>query len=61
MSLRSDITTEASKFPFLPPRAARRQAKKLIRAKRYLQRRGIQVDAVGSDFKYQPLVGTVLL
>lgn len=41
-------------WPLAPSRQAKRQAIKLIRARQYLQHRGIDAMAVNSQFKYNP-------
>ena len=54
-----DITLLAQRnWPLAGTKQARRQAVRLIRAKRYLDRRGIAAMAINSEFKYsaQPTV-----
>ena len=54
-----DITLLAQRnWPLAGQKQARRQAVRLIRAKRYLDRRGIAATAINSEFKYsaQPTV-----
>lgn len=53
------INTIAKHWPLASRRQAKRQAIRLIRAKQYLDRRGIAATAINSDFKYNP-VPTVL-
>lgn len=48
----STITLLARHWPLATARQAKRQAIKLIRAKQYLQHRGIESTAVGSRFEY---------
>lgn len=40
-------------WPLATRRAARKQAFRLIRAKQYLNHRGINAVAINSEFKYQ--------
>lgn len=53
------LNAAAAHFPLLDRRAALRQAKKLIRAKRYLVEKGIYAVA-GDGFKYVRSMGSVL-
>lgn len=46
------IAIIARHWPLAEARQAKRQAIKLIRARHYLQRRGIEACAVGSRFAY---------
>lgn len=43
----------ARHWPLTSDHAARRQAVRLIRARRYLRERGIEAHAIGSKFAYR--------
>ncbi len=58
--IRSELIKAAAHFPLLPCRVARRQAKRLLRARAYLERRGILACALGSQFQYCRATGSVL-
>jgi hypothetical protein len=50
--MKNTIYTLSRYWPLATNRQARRQAVRLVRAKRYLQDRGIAAHAVGSKFEY---------
>jgi len=60
MSILQQIRHARSYFSWASPRTATRQAARLIRAKHYLQTRGIDALAVGSKFQYSRATGSVL-
>lgn len=59
--VRALIASAAMKFPLLTSEAAkRRQAKKLIKARNYLETRGIYAVMPGNKFDYKLATGSVL-
>ncbi len=59
-TLRQQLRNSAAYFSLASSRIARRQAARLIRAKHYLQQRGIDALEVGSKFHYERATGSVL-
>lgn len=60
MSAIQIVALAARHYPLAERAAARRQAIRLIRAKRYLRSRNIDASQPGNDFKYVPATGSIL-
>ena len=54
------ISNYTTFFPNAPRRTAKRQAVKLIKAKRYLAEKGIYCIVNGNRFEYKAATGSVL-
>jgi hypothetical protein len=50
--MRATVKVLSSYWPLASRKQAIRQAIRLVRAKRYLERRGIEASSVGSTFEY---------
>jgi hypothetical protein len=56
----SQIKKAASYFPLAPRRTALKQATRLLQAKDYLRKNGIEAVATDSGFKYERSMGSIL-
>lgn len=59
-TLRDEVETGMKFYRLAEPRAARRQSVRLIKAKAWMNDRGINATAIGSKFEYKVATGAVL-